>query len=261
MRTSNPAMQAFVHPEVYRGALAQADSKTMSYSGTIRAAGILTTLCAGSAVFTWTLIAGGQATLASVMPWALGAMVVALIGGLTIHRRPQWAPILAPIYALVEGVFVGALSALIPVLYMKSQPGLGADLVMQAMLLTFGILFALLAAFSVGAIRLGPTAVKVISVATIGVFFYYIVGMVFGMLGADWFPRLGWQGGMIGIGFSLFVVVLASLNLVLDFQFIEAGVQNKAPKYMEWYGAFGLLVTLVWLYIETLRLLAKLRSE
>jgi uncharacterized YccA/Bax inhibitor family protein len=255
MRTSNPAMQAFVHPEVYRGALARPEARTMTYGGTITATAILTTICASSAIVTYTMIK--NQSLGNPIPWALGAMLVALIGGFVIHARPRMAPFLSPPFALAEGIFVGALSYLIPVMYGKVPEGV----IIQAVVLTFGIMFALLAAFSIGMIRLGSTAVKVITVATAGVMIYYLVGMVMAMLGVTAFPRLGWETGAIGIGFSLFVIVLASLNLVLDFQFIEAGVQNKAPRHMEWYGAYGLLVTLVWLYIETLRLLAKLRRD
>jgi uncharacterized YccA/Bax inhibitor family protein len=194
-------------------------------------------------------------TLASPYPWALGAMLVAFIGGFVLRAKPRLAPFLAPPFSLAEGIFVGALSYIIPLMYNQVPEGL----IFQALVLTFGILFALLAAFSVGMIRLGGTAMKVITVATVGVMFYYLVGMVLSLIGFSGFLSIAWDAGPIGIGFSLFVVVLASLNLVMDFQFIEAGVQNKAPKHMEWYGAFGLLVTLVWLYIETLRLLAKLR--
>jgi uncharacterized YccA/Bax inhibitor family protein len=254
MRTSNPAMQAFVHQDIYRGGMAGAAPRVMTYRGTILAASILTALCAISAVATWDMMAGGGS--ARVFPWLIGSLIGTVVLALVMHARPQTAPFVSPVYAIGEGVFVGALSYLIPLMYDK----VGTGVIIQAVVLTFGILLALLAAFSVGLVRLGSTAVKVITVATAGVAIYYVAGMLFQMIGVTAFPRLGWEGGMLGIGFSLFVVVLASLNLVLDFQFIEAGVQNRAPKYMEWYGAYGLLVTVVWLYIETLRLLAKLRE-
>ena len=126
--------------------------------------------------------------------------------------------------------------------------------------LTIVILAALLIAFSMGVIRLGSTATKVVSVATIGVGLVYLASSVMYWTG---FGSIGFihQGGPIGIGFRLFVIVLASFNLVLDFQFVEQGVENQSPKYMEWYGAFGLVVTLIWLYLEILRLLAKLQSR
>jgi uncharacterized YccA/Bax inhibitor family protein len=250
MRTSNPALKAFVSPEGY--AATRPAAATMTIRGTVIASGILTAICAASAVLTWSLLSGGNRGTA--IPCLLGGAIGGLICGLVIHFSPRSAPYLAPIYALCEGVFVGVISLIVPLMYNKAPEGL----VIQAVLLTFGILFALLMAYGAGLVRLGSTATKVIVVATAGVFVYYAAAFVLSLLGVP-VLRLGWDAGPLGIGFSVFVVVLASLNLVLDFQFIEAGVTNRAPRYMEWYGAFGLLVTLVWLYIEALRLLAKLR--
>ena len=253
MRTSNPAMQAFVHQDGYPAA-AGGRSRVMTYRGTIIASGVLTALCAISAMLTWDMMAGGR--VGAVMPYLIGSILVSLVLGLVMYARPRTSPFVAPVYALAEGVFVGAVSYLVPLMYDK----VGTGVVIQAVILTFGILFALLAAYSVGLVRLGGTATKVITVATAGIAIYYVAGLLFSLIGFSGFPRLGWEGGMLGIGFSLFVVVLASLNLVLDFQYIDEGVRSGAPKYMEWYGAYGLLVTVVWLYFETLRLLAKLRD-
>ena len=132
-------------------------------------------------------------------------------------------------------------------------------IVFQAITLTFGTLFALLAAYKSGMIKATENFKLGITAATGGIFFIYLISMVMGFFGVH-IPLIH-ESGLIGIGFSLFVVVIAALNLVLDFDFIEQGAERGAPKYMEWYGAFGLLVTLVWLYIEILRLLSKLRSR
>jgi len=182
-------------------------------------------------------------------------MIVGLIGGLifsmvTIFKK-EWSPITAPIYALLEGLVLGGLSAVFDVRY----PGIG----IQAVSLTFGTLFVLLIAYSSGLIKVTQKFRLGIVAATGGIFVFYMLEMVLGFFGIQFNSING--SGLIGIGFSLIVVAIAALNLVLDFDFIEQGVQVGAPKYMEWYGAFGIMVTLVWLYIEILRLLSKLRSR
>lgn len=254
MRTSNPAMQAFVKPDTWESLAPPAERvKTMTFGGTITAAFILTGICGAVSVVFYSMLKSGS--IAVAMPWLIGSLIGGLVLGLIISFVPRTAPFLSPVYAAAEGAVVGTISWIVP-----QHFKVGEGVVIQAALLTFGILFALLIAYSAGLIRIGATATKVIVVATAGVAVYYIAVMLLNLFGMG-IVSLGWQGGAIGIGFSLFVVALASLNLVLDFQFIEAGVMNKAPKHMEWYGAFGLLVTLVWLYIETLRLLAKIQSR
>ena len=157
----------------------------------------------------------------------------------------------SPIYAVIEGVFLGVISSM-----MESKfPGI----VMQAVGLTFGVLFALLVAYKSKMIKVTDNFRLGVVAATGGIAILYFISIIMGFFGAR-IPFIH-ESGPLGIGFSLFVVVIASLNLVLDFDFIEKGAEYNAPKYMEWYGAFGLLVTLIWLYIEILRLLAKLNSR
>jgi uncharacterized YccA/Bax inhibitor family protein len=151
----------------------------------------------------------------------------------------------------VEGFFLGAISAMFNHMY--------EGIVMQAVLLTFGTLFALLFAYRSGLVKATENFKLGVVAATGGVFLVYMASMVLGFFGIN-IPMIH-ESGLLGIGFSLVVVVIAALNLVLDFDFIETGVEQGAPKYMEWYGAFGLMVTLVWLYIEFLRLLSKLQSR
>ena len=188
---------------------------------------------------------------AAVMPWmiggAIGGFVVALI---TVFKK-TWSPITAPIYALLEGLFIGCISSTFEARY----PGI----VIQAVGLTFGTLFGLLVAYKTGIIKATENFKLGVVAATGGIALIYFVSIILGFLGIG-VPFIH-ESGLLGIGFSLFVVVIAALNLVLDFDFIEHGAEQGAPKYMEWYAAFGLMVTLVWLYIEILRLLAKLRDR
>jgi uncharacterized YccA/Bax inhibitor family protein len=157
----------------------------------------------------------------------------------------------SPIYALLEGLFLGGVSALLE----QSYPGIA----IQAVSLTFGTLFVMLLAYRSGLIPVTQKLRMGIVAATGGIMVFYLLQMLMGFFGFQFTSING--SGFIGIGFSLFVVAIAALNLVLDFDFIERGVQYGAPKYMEWYGAFGIMVTLVWLYLEILRLLSKLRSR
>jgi uncharacterized YccA/Bax inhibitor family protein len=244
-RTANPAL----NKNTFRD-LAAAGETAMTIQGTATKTMILLLLLVLSASWTWKNTLGAEG-FSGVRLWigggAFGGLALALI---TIFKK-SWAPVTAPLYALVEGLFIGAISALFEAMY----PGI----VMQAAMLTFGILFALLLAYKSRLIPVTANFRLGIAAATGGSALIYLVNFVLGFFGID-IPFIH-ESGPIGIGFSIVVVVVASLNLVLDFDFIENGADRGAPKYMEWYGAFGLLVTLVWLYIEILRLLAKLRSR
>ena len=161
------------------------------------------------------------------------------------------AALAAPGYALFEGLFLGAITLQFEIFY----PGIG----IQAAGLTFGVLFGLLSAYRSGMIKATENFKLGVIAATMGIALVYVVSLVMNIFGGG-MPYIH-DNGIVGIGFSLFVVVIAALNLVLDFDFIERASEAKAPKYMEWYAAFSLLVTLVWLYIEILRLLSKLNSR
>jgi uncharacterized YccA/Bax inhibitor family protein len=182
-------------------------------------------------------------------------MLGGLIGGfvmvlITVFKK-EWSMVTTPIYALLEGLFLGGISAIFEAQY----PGI----VIQAIALTFGTMFCLLVAYTSRLIKVTQNFRLGIAAATGGIFLIYLVSFGLSFFGIN-IPYIH-ESGLVGIGFSLFVVVIAALNLVLDFDFIENGAERGAPKYMEWYGAFGLMVTLVWLYIEILRLLSKLRSR
>ena len=181
----------------------------------------------------------------------IGGFVVALV---TIFKK-SWSPVTVPIYAVLEGLALGGISKMYADAF---EPGI----VPQAIMLTLGILFALLFAYKTKIIRATENFKLGVFAATAGIGIVYLVSFFMGIFGSGGLPVMDpTNSSMLSIGFSLFVVVIASLNLVMDFDFIESGAANGAPKYMEWYGAFGLLVTLIWLYLEILRLLAKLSSR
>jgi len=256
MRTGNPALNdtTFENFGVFRRDLAaeQAPAGTMTINGTAHKTMFLLLLAIGSACFTWSrTFSGLEANPAAAMPWALGGAVVGLITALAICYRHTWAPALAPVYALAEGLFLGGVSASFEAQY----PGI----VIQSVGGTFGTLAGLLLAYQSGLIKATENFKLGLVAATGGICLVYLLSMIGGFLGFP-IPFIH-SAGPIGIGFSLFVVVIAALNLVLDFDFIEQAAERGAPKYLEWYGAFALMVTLVWLYMEILRLLSKLRSR
>lgn len=225
-------------------------TQRMTLAGAINKTGILLVLCLVSAGYVW-----NQFFQSSEPSAVNGLMMLGLLGGLamaivTIFKR-QWAGLTAPAYALLQGLALGGISAMFELQY----PGI----VIQAVGLTFGTLAMLLLAYKTGLIKPTENFRLMIVAATGGIALLYLVSFVMGFFGSS----VGFihSNGLFGIGFSLFVVAIAALNLVLDFDFIEAGAEQGAPKYMEWYGAFSLMVTLVWLYLEILRLLAKLRSR
>lgn len=252
MRSSNPALsRAFTAaPRAHSG-------EQMTITGTTNKCLILLAIVIAAAGWTWSQLWGSISDpMAEGMPPALVGYIAAgailgLILALVTAFKPTWSPVTAPLYALCEGVLLGGISSMFELKF----PGIA----MQAVVLTFGTLFGLLFAYRAGIIRATEKFKKVVSTATLGIFFVYLASWILGFFGAG-IPYIH-ESGMIGIGFSLFVVVIAALNLVLDFDFIEQGANNGAPRYMEWYGAFGLIVTLVWLYVEFLILLAKLRSN
>lgn len=223
----------------------------MSLSGTVNKTGLLLLILVATAAYTWNLYTGPE-SLPAMMPYLWGGMIGGFIVALVTVFKKTWAPVTAPIYAALEGLFIGAIS----VWFEARFPGI----VMQAAMLTMGVLASLLLAYKSGLIKATENFKLGVVAATGGIFVLYLIQIGANLLG---FQGMGFihEASWLGIGFSAFVVVIAALNLVLDFDFIESGVEAGAPKYMEWYGAFGLVVTLVWLYLEILRLLAKLQSR
>ena len=225
-------------------------TSTMTINGTLAKTGILMLLVLASGSWSWNQIASDTAPSWTSISWLLG-LVVGGICALVISFVPKTAPWLSPVYALAEGLVLGAISAM----YNAKFHGI----VLTSILLTCGVLCGMLALYSTGVIRATAKFRAILFAATAGIAIFYLISFVLGMFGIH-IPGL-FGNGMIGIGFSLVVVVIAALNLIIDFDFIERGAAGGAPKFMEWYGAFGLLVTLVWLHLEILRLLSKLRSR
>jgi uncharacterized YccA/Bax inhibitor family protein len=221
----------------------------MTLTGVIHRSVLLLLLVAGTSAGVWVYSnSHPSAIYPMVMIGTLGGFAVAIVTSF----KKNLAPVTSPIYAVLEGLFIGGIS-----LVMEQRfPGL----VLQAVFLTFGVMFALLAAYQSRMIRPSETFKSVIVGATFGIVVVYLVSMVVQLFFHTAIPLINGSGPM-GIAFSLVVVGIAALNLVLDFDFIENGVASGAPKWMEWYAAFGLIVTLVWLYIEILRLLAKMRRN
>lgn len=242
MQTSNP---------VFRNdpfAKAPATGASMTVTGAVWKTTFLLMLAVVTASATWFVYASGQ-NLA--IPAAVGGGFLGFILAIVISFKPTWAAVLAPVYALVEGVFLGGITALMNQRY----PGIA----LAAAGGTLATLAALLFAYQSGLIRATDNFKRGVIAATMGIAIFYLVAMVLQLFHVK-IPGV-FDSGLFGIGFSIFVVIVAALNLVLDFDRIEQGARGGAPKYMEWYAAFGLMVTLVWLYIEILRLLAKLSDR
>ncbi len=249
MRSGNPALNEKTFESFYNEAGSSANAMTIQ--GTAWKTLILLGLCTGMACFTWSRVINQD--FGTAMPLVMGGAIGGLIVGLITSFVPRWSPITAPIYAVMQGLFLGGISAI----YELRFPGTGIAL--QAISATFGTLCALLMAYQSGLIRSTENFKLGVVAATGGICILYLVSFVMSFFGAS-IPFIN-EPNWIGIGFSVFVVIVAAMNLVLDFDFIETAANRGAPKYLEWYGAFGLMVTLVWLYLEILRLLSKINSR
>ena len=244
-RSGNPALGKETFKTLKRdssGPLVRDD--VMTIKGTVDKTAISLLLMLFAGYFTFS-----EGSLVYIAIGGIGGFIVALV---TISKK-EWAPITVPLYAMLEGLMLGGVS------YMYGQMYEG--IVFNAIMLTISILICLLFAYRSGIIQATENFKLGVFAATGGIFLVYLVSFIASFFGAGFSFLDPTNSSMFSIGVSLFIVVIASLNLVLDFDFIEEGAEKGAPKYMEWYGAFGLLVTLVWLYLEILRLLAKLNSR
>ena len=243
IKTSNPALSANTFRLPYAGT-----GETMTISGAVNKTGILLICAVLTSVWSWNRFTVSPET--AVLPLMIGLIGGFIVAIVTVFKK-EWAPATAPLYALLEGLVLGSVSAMYEVRF--------HGIAMQAVGLTFGTLFALLLAYRAGVIRATEKFKLGVVAATGGIAIFYFAQFVLGFFGIH-FSTINGSGG-IGIGFSVVVVIVAALNLVLDFDFIENGARSGAPKFMEWYAAFGLMVTLVWLYLEMLRLLSKINSR
>ncbi|HXL20829.1 MAG TPA: Bax inhibitor-1/YccA family protein [Candidatus Dormibacteraeota bacterium] len=243
-RTSNPAL----NEKAFRTQAALGEAMTVQ--GTVNKTGLLLLCAVATAAWTWGL--AHSETPEAVYPWMLGGLVGGFVTALVTIFKKEWSALTAPIYALLEGLALGGISAI----FERSYHGIA----IQAVGLTFGVLFVMLLAYKTGMIRATERFKVGVIAATGAIALLYLVQMVLGVFFHIQVPMIH-QSGPIGIAFSIFVVIIAALNLVLDFDLIETGAQSGAPKYMEWYGAFAMMVTLIWLYLEILRLLSKARRR
>ncbi len=237
--TSNPVL-------TNRAFEVQSDGQAMTIQGTVNKSIFLFLLLLIAASLSWRLAASDQTLLTTLLwPSAIAGFVLAII---TMFVK-KYSMITAPLYVVAEGFFLGAIS----MVYNYIFPGI----IMQAVLLTAAILGVMLFAYKTGLIKPTQKFRSGVMIATGGIGLVYLASFAMNMFGMN-MPYIH-DGGVVGIGISLFIVVIAALNLILDFSFIEQASQSNAPKYMEWYAAFGLMVTLIWLYLEILRLLGKIR--
>ena len=252
-KSSNPVLKEKTFSRDYT-----MQSDVMTVNGTMNKTALLLLLVVAGAVFTWNkffeaIATNPEAGMAAVMPWVAIGGIGGFVAVLVTVFRPQSSGISAPLYAFLEGLFLGGISAIFESMYPED------GIVMRAILLTFAVFFTMLFLYRSGVIKVTQKLRMGIIAATGGIALVYLVSFVGGFFGMNTSFLHG--NSNLSIGISLFVVAIAALNLVLDFSFIENASAQGAPKYMEWYGAFGLMVTLVWLYLEILRLLAKLASR
>jgi uncharacterized YccA/Bax inhibitor family protein len=244
-RTTNPALNS----STFERSRSLAIGDAMTLQGTVNKAGLLLVCVVASSAWTWGLARSAEPQAAA--PWMIAGVFGGLIAAIATIFKPQWAPITAPVYALLEGLALGGISSLIDQAY--------HGIAIQAVGLTFATAAVMLAAYRTGLIRATRKFTIGVIAATGGIFLLYMVDIVMGFFGRH--VALLNAATPLGIAVSVFIVAVAALNLILDFDLIERGIANGAPKYMEWYGAFGLMITLVWLYLEMLRLLAKIRER
>lgn len=242
----NPTLRSGLFDKA--GVAAQGDAMTIN--GSINKTGLLLLLVMIAGAFSWNLL--GTFYRDMMMPIMIGGAIIGFILALVISFKPTTAPYLSPVYAICEGLFLGGISAILN----NSFPGIA----LQAVVLTILVAALMLVLYRFRIVRVTKKLASVIMLATISVAVFYLVSIVLSLFHVEFFANtltFSW----IGIGVSLVIVVIAALNLLLDFNFIEEGSDYGAPKYMEWYGAFGLTVTLVWLYLEILKLLARFANR
>lgn len=246
-KSGNPTLSE----KSFEQTVSHTQDNTMTVRGTMNKFGFLMLMVMAGAFFAWNWFEAGKNIGSLMMFGALGGFGVALI----IIFKKQWSGYLAPAYAILEGIFVGAISAYFNFLFQEKYP----DIIMHAVLITFAVAAGMYLLYSLQLIRVTEKFRSVLMVATASIAIFYLLTWVLSFFDIQ-FAFLS-TGSTFGILFSLAVIAIAALNLLLDYDMIEQGAAMGAPKYMEWYGAFGLLVTLVWLYLEILRLLAKLNSR
>jgi uncharacterized YccA/Bax inhibitor family protein len=246
-KSGNPAL----NEKAFSKSFTYANDEVMTVKGTLNKFGILFLMTMATAGLAWKMVYSGVDVTTYMWVSVFAALGIAVI----IAFKMEWSAYLAPVYALVKGFAVGAISAFYNYAFEKVAP----NIITQAVALTFGVVIAMYLLYKFNVIKATPTFKKIIITATLGIAVFYLIAIGLHFANIE-IPFLH-EGSTFGIIFSLVVVGLAAMNLILDFDLIENGANAGAPKFMEWYGAFGLLVTIVWLYLEILRLLAKLSKR
>jgi uncharacterized YccA/Bax inhibitor family protein len=255
-KSNNPTLNEKVYEGTIFEGMVLNNTNSMTIKGTLNKFGILLLLMLSTSVFSWKYAVAGN----NILPFTIAAIFGGLILAFIMARNTKTSVYLAPIYALLEGLFVGGISAYFQ--YGRTLSGGYSGIVVQAIGLTLGVAIAMYALYHFKIIKVTQKFKSVLMIASVGIGIFYLGMFILSLfIGKSAIPGFVYQPSLLGIGFSLFVVCLASLNLLVDFDNIEKGVKMGAPKHMEWYSSFGLLVTLVWLYIEILRLLAKLSGR
>ncbi|GBL21266.1 hypothetical protein EMGBS4_13260 [Acidimicrobiaceae bacterium] len=226
-------------------------AEPMTASGTASAALLLMLLLVASAMFGWSSVSEAVDGAVTFPGWAMAGALFGFVCAMVLTFKPKMARVLAPVYAIAEGVFVGAISKVFNTAY--------DGIVIQAVGITLGVFVTMLVLYRTGVIRVTDKMRRTIIGATLGIAVFYGVSLLLSLFGMN--ISFFNSSSPMSIGFSFLVAGLAAMNLALDFDFIERGEKAGLPKYMEWYAAFGLMVTIVWLYLEILRLLAKLRDR
>ena len=243
LRSANPVLNETSFQNVLR---TKTDTDSMTIQGTVNKSAILLLIVLIAASWTWNTNVPGVSTVFTMIG-AIGGLVLGLVTSFKKHL----SPITAPLYCVAQGLFLGGFSSTLEMAY----PGI----VIQAVGMTFSVLFCLLGAYKSGLIKPTENFKLGVAAATGGIMLMYFVSFIMSLFGVQLLSIN--NSSPFSIGISLVVCAIAALNLVMDFDFIENASEQNTPKYMEWYAAFGLMVTLIWLYIEIIRLLAKLRDR
>ena len=244
-QSENPTLSQ----KIFNRSITQDEAGTMTVRGTMAKFGFLLFMVLAGATYTWYCYYNNQPQTMMTLLWV--GLIGGLISVLAISFKPTLAPYIAPAYGILEGFVLGAISAILNEAFRVKYPGL----VIQAVGLTFGVAVAMFVLYNFRIIKATQRFKSILFTATAGIFVFYLITMVLGMFHIN-IPFM-YDSSALGIGLSLFIVAIAALNLIIDFDMIEKGSDMGAPKFMEWYGAFGLLVTMVWLYIEILKLLSR----
>lgn len=251
LKSGNPTLTE----KIFDTSLSDRQQEAMTARGAMNKFGFLFLMVIAGASFTWHLYYQGKAP--TMMPLMLLGVFGGLITAIVISFKRTWAPYLAPLYGLLEGLFLGAISAIMNEAFAARYPGL----IIQSVGLTLAVALGMFLLYNLRIIKVTERFRSVLFTATIGIGIFYLITWIVRMFGVPMDFMMMGNGSLLGIGISLFVVVIAALSLIMDFDMIEQGAAMGAPKYMEWYCAFGLMVTIVWLYVEILRLLSRFSSR